>query len=404
MKTERMSLTRSIGLYASSMVLGIGVLCNPLSAWAQGKEPVRIGALSSQSGVFTEAGAYILKGIQYAVDEANAKGGIDGRKVELRIADDESTPEGGRRAGEKLAREGHNLLVGPIASSISLALVANLDRWDALYMDVSAKADKLAGDSCKPRYFRSNHSDSMEFAMVTEWAKSFKEQKYGIVASDYIWGRNSGESFARAVKNQGKTVAVELYTPLGTKDFAPYISQLSAANAEVIWVAEAGRDALNFVKQSKDFGLMSKSRIIGQVLITDYTIKATGDALNGVSGIIGWVSDIDTPMNKAFVSGWKAKYNGLPADYHAQAYNGMQVLFEGIRKAGSVKPVDVAKALKGATMDSIYGTVTMRAQDHQLVLPGYIGKVQMVNGEYRSTLERTFPVSIVPPPSPLCKM
>jgi branched-chain amino acid transport system substrate-binding protein len=77
---------------------------------------------------------------QFAIDEANAKGGVDGRKVEVQIADDEGTPDAGRRVAEKLARDGYNLLIGAIPSSISLALAPNLERWDAAYFVVASKA------------------------------------------------------------------------------------------------------------------------------------------------------------------------------------------------------------------------------------------------------------------------
>ena len=149
-----------------------------------------------------------------------------------------ATPEAGRRVAEKLAREGYNLLIGAIPSSVSLALAQNLDRWDAAYFTVASKSDKLTGDSCKARSFRTNHSDAMDLAMIGEWAKGFKEKKFAVLAADYVWGRDSGESFERAVKAQGKTVALSLYAPLGTKDFSPYIAQLKTADVEAIWVAE----------------------------------------------------------------------------------------------------------------------------------------------------------------------
>src|ERR1022692_1981893 len=135
--------------HALGAVLTLGALLVPLAAMAQAKESIKVGLVTSLSGPFAEAGAYVQRGIQFAVDEANAKGGIDGRKVELKVGDDESNPDAGRRAGEKLARDGYNLLTGPIASSVSLAMVQNLDRWDALMVDVSPKSDKLTGDSCK---------------------------------------------------------------------------------------------------------------------------------------------------------------------------------------------------------------------------------------------------------------
>ena len=127
------------------------------------------------------------------------------------------------------------------SSSRSLARVQNLDRWNAMLIDVAPKSDKLTGDSCKPRYFRAVQLD------------------------------------------------------------------------------EAGQQ----------FGLIPATEMIGQVLINDYTAQATGTALDGVAGTLIYVADLNTPGNKAFVAAWTAKFNSPPADYFAQAYNGMEVLFKG---------------------------------------------------------------------------
>ena len=209
----------------------------PLSVLAQAKDPVKVGLVSSKSGVFSQQGEEVMRGVRFAIDEANAKGGIDGRKIEVQEADDEGTPDAGRRVAEKLARDGHNLLIGAIPSSISLAIAQNLDRWDAAYFAVASKSDKLTGDTCKPRSFRTNHSDAMDIAMINEWAKTLKEKKLAILAADYVWGRDSGESFKKAAEAAGKTVALSLYVPMGTKDFSPYIAQLKDANVDAICFA-----------------------------------------------------------------------------------------------------------------------------------------------------------------------
>jgi len=75
-----------------------------------------------------------------------------------------------------------------------------------------------------------------------------------------------------------------------------------------------------------------------------------------------------------------------------------------VKKAGSVKPGDVSKALKGTQIDTIYGNVTMRAEDNQLVLPNYMGRVKFVEGAWRPVMEQRFDASLTPAPSPLCKM
>jgi len=244
----------------------------------------------------------------------------------------------------------------------------------------------------------------MDIAMIGEWAKGFKEKTYASLAADYVWGRDSAESFARSVKAQGKEVKLQLYAPLGTKDFSPFIAQLKEANVDAIWVAETGRDAIAFVKQAQEFGLIPKTRLIGHALIQNFMINATDKALEGTPGTTGYTPDLDNPRNKAFVASWKAKFNRLPTDNEGQAYNGAQVMFEGVKKAGSAQPADVAKALPGATIDSIYGPVTMRAADNQLVLPNFVGRAKMADGQLRPVIEQTFAPALMPAASPLCKI
>lgn len=387
-------------------VLAGAALCAalPFAAWAQGKEPVRVGLVSSKSGIFAQQGEEVIRGVQFAIDEANARGGVDGRKVEVQTADDEGTPDAGRRVAEKLARDGYNLLIGSIPSSISLAYAPNLERWDALYFVVASKSDKITGDTCRPRSFRTNHSDAMDIAMIGEWAKDFKERSFATLAADYVWGRDSAESFAKAVKAQGKEVKLQLYPPMGTKDFSPYIAQLKAANVDAVWVAEIGRDAIAFVKQAQEFGLIPKTKLIGHSLLQNFMIDATGRALEGVPGNVTYAPGLDTARNKAFVAGWRAKFNRLPTDNEGIAYNGAQVMFEGVRLARSVKPADIAKALRGVTIETIYGPAVMRAADNQLVLPNLVGRAVMTDGKLMPVIEKVFPPSVMPAASPLCKM
>ncbi len=394
---ERRTLARMIAAATIASTL-------PIAASAQSREPVKVGLVSSKSGVFAQQGEEVIRGVKFAVEEANAKGGIDGRKVELAEADDESTPEAGRRAAEKLARDGHNLLIGAIPSNISLAIAQSLERWDAAYFAVASKSDKLTGDTCRPRSFRTVHSDAMDIAMINEWAKGLKDSTFAVLAADYAWGRDSGESFKRAAEASGKKVPLSLYVPLGTKDFSPYIAQLKAANVDAVWVAEVGRDATAFIKQAEEFGLIPKTKLIGHALVQNFIINSTGKALDGTVGNTAYTPDIDSPRNKAFVDAWKAKFNRLPTDNEGQAYNGVQVMLEGVKLAKSVKPGEVSQALRGAQIDTVYGKVTMRAADNQLVLPNYVGRAKTADGVLRPVVEQVFPASLTPPPSPLCKM
>ena len=388
----------------TALLTGVALAATlPLTALAQDKEPVKIALVTSKSGAFATMGADVANGIKFAVDEANAKGGVDGRKIVLAEGDDESTPDAGRRVAEKLSREGHNLIIGPITSSISLTISQNLARWDAAFIGTISKADKLTQDACNPRFVRTNHSDAMDLAMINEWAKTLPGSNFAVLAADYVWGRDSAKSFETAVAAQGKKVGTKLFVPLGTKDYAPYIQQLKNANADAVWVADVS-GAIAFTKQAADFGLIPQTPLIGHALLSNFIVNATGNALNNVPGNVGYTPDIDTPQSKAFAAAFKAKHNRLPSDTEGQAYNGAMVLLQGVKLAGSTKPLDVTKALRGAEVETLYGKATVRAADNQLLIPNYIARVKTADGVLRPVIEQSYPASLVPAASPLCKM
>ncbi|MDI1239985.1 MAG: ABC transporter substrate-binding protein [Polaromonas sp.] len=377
----------------------------PMGAAAQGKEALKLGVVTSQTGVFQAFGEDLLRGVQFAVDEANANGGVAGRPVQVQIADDEGTPDAGRRAAERLANGGHNLLIGPISSAVSLAIAPNLERWDAIYVATNSKSDRINGDACKARMFRTIQSDAMDLAIVRPWLEKEKEKRFGIIAGDYVWGRGAAEAFTKAATSLGRKVEVTVYPPLGTKDFAPYISQLKTAGTEGVFVALTGRDQIAFVKQAEEFGLSKSVRIIGLNYLLEFALKATGTSMEGAWGNINYNASIQTARNQQFVDAWRKKYNRDPSEMEGGAYTGATTIFQGVQKAGSVKPADVAKALRGASLETVFGTVTMRAQDNQLQIPNYFGIAKLVNGQLRSSVTQTFDTKTVTvPASADCKL
>jgi len=371
-------------------------------AQAQNKDPIRIALVSAQSGTWAQQGEETIRAATFAIEQANAQGGVDGRKVEYQLADDESTPEGARRNAERLARSGYNFIIGPIASSSVLSLMPSLSRWNALLFAPQSKEDKITGESCHPYAFRPNHSNAMDKAMFTEWAKGFSEKTFATLASDYIFGRGSANDFKEIVSSQGKEVKLQLWAPLNTKDFAPYIAQIKEAGVETVWVTLVGRDAIAFLRQAREFNL--DARLIGHSMMLNFMLQAAGSAIEGVAGNLSYSPDLDFPRNKAFVAAWQEKFNRLPTETEGLTYNGMQVIFDGVVKAGSVKTADVSRALRGATLDTLYGPALMRAEDNQLVMPNIVGVVKNVNGDIRSTIAQVFNANITPPASPLCKM
>ncbi len=390
-------------LFVSMVAIATG-LVGPHAARAD--DAIRIGIPTSLTGPYVELGSEVKRGAEFAAREANAKGGVDGRKVELEYADTEGNPDAGRRAAEKLVRSGYRLLTGTISSAVGLAIGGQMEKWDALYISSINKSDRLTGEACNARVFRANHSDSMDMALIGPWLKSRPEREWGVMAADYAWGHDSADAFTAGAIAAGKTIKIRLFAPLGTKDYAPYIQQIKDAGVGALWVAEAGRDAVNFGIQARQFKLFDSVFAVSQSFAVPSTIKGMGDLADGVWGIINYTSTLNTPGNKAFVAEWVKVYGKEPGNFEAETYVTMKALFAAVEKAHSVEPGAVAKALSDISFDvPFYGKVTMRAADHQLMLPNYIGRVARVNGELKPVVEVTVDAAhAIAPPSPACKM
>ncbi len=366
-------------------------------------EPLRIGVPTDLSGTYATLGEEVMRAVRFAVDEANAKGGVDGRVVEYKSYDTEAKPELARRQAEKLVSEGYPILTGLIASGEGLAIAPLMERWGSIYISTINKADELTGANCVPRVFRVNTQSAMDAATVKPWLAGRKEKKWAVVAIDIAWGRGSGRLFGETAKSQGKEIVAELYTPANTNDFAPYIEQVKNSGAEEVWVVLAGRDAINFAQQAKRFGLTDAITVAGVSFTTDGTVKTLGDAAKGIYGIINYSSTLDTPENKALVKAWIEKYETPPTNFEGETYLGMQVIFQAVKEANSVKPDDVAKALAGHQFDTIMGKLTIRAEDHQLLKPNYFGLVLDVGGTLRPVIKTTVSAADVAP-AVTCKL
>lgn len=393
---------RSRVLRISAVALAVGLSTGALAA----KDPIQIGIPTSLTGPYSQLGEEVKQVVEFAVKEANAAGGVDGREVKVRFLDTEGKPDVARQQAEKLARDGYNIMGATIASSEVLAIGPMLSRWNAVYVATITKANDITGAQCQKRLFRVNRPDYSDGAVVKPWLATQPQAKWAIVGADYAWGRGSGETFKKAAAATGKTVVSENYPPLGANDYAAYIQKVADSGAEGLWLALAGRDAMTFARQAKQFGLFEKVNTSGVSFATDGTVGVLGDVYKGVQDIINYSAMLDTPGNKKFVADFGAAYSGAyPTNFQGETYVGMQVIFQAVTKAGSVKPADVATAMEGTTFQTILGSQLMRKEDHQLVGANYSGVIEEVNGRLRPVIKFTVPAEeATPGPDPACRL
>ncbi|KAB7540834.1 ABC transporter substrate-binding protein [Verminephrobacter sp. Larva24] len=144
-----------------------------------------------------------------------------------------------------------------------------------------------------------------------------------ILAADYVWGQDSAKSFEAAVTAQGKKVSLKLFAPLGTKDYAPYIQQIKAANVDAIWVADVS-GGIAFVKQAADFNLIPKTPLIGHALVSNFVIDATGKAMANVPGNVGFTPDWHRPRRCSLAAFAQSRRAWIGASSRIRGWPGLR--------------------------------------------------------------------------------
>lgn len=377
--------------YAAAGALALGLMGMP--AWAN--DPVKIGFVTSVTGPYADLGAQAIRAARFAVEQANAEGGIDGRMVEIDILDNEAKPDITRRQVEKLVASGNNKILGLLGSGEALAIMPLLERWNALYVSSIPRADSITGKDCKPLAIRTNNQVAMLSSAITPWLQTRSEKKWAYVGPDTAFGRDSGTSFNKSLAAAGGTLTDEFYIPLNSTDYAPYIEKIKSSGAEGVWATISGTDAITFAQQIKQFGL--KATVGGASFITDSEARQLGEVAKGIYGLIYYSATIDTPQNKEFVEAWMKSHDNPPTNVEGENYMSFQVLFQAIADSGSIEPTEIATWARGKTFSTVMGDVTLR-EDNQMMVPIYFGAVDLYEGSYRPVIETTIPPEVVAPP------
>lgn len=363
------------------------------AAWAN--DPVKIGFVTSVTGPYADLGAQAIRAARFAVEQANAAGGIDGRTIEIEVLDNEAKPDITRRQVEKLVASGNNKILGLLGSGEALAIMPLLERWNALYISSIPRADSITGKDCKPLAIRTNNQVAMLSAAITPWLQTRTEKKWAYVAPDTAFGRDSGASFTKSLEAAGGTLTDEFYVPLNSTDYAPYIEKIKSSGAEGVWATISGTDAITFAQQIKQFGL--QATIGGASFITDSEARQLGEVAKGIYGLIYYSATIDTPQNKEFVEAWMKSHENPPTNVEGENYMSFQVLFQAIAGSGSIEPTEIATWARGKSFSTVMGDVTLR-EDNQMMVPIYFGAVDLYEGSYRPVIETTIAPEIVAPP------
>ncbi len=341
-------------LFLMASVFNVILLLAGLIA-AHGQEPIRIGVLSDYTGLIAEYGPKWRVLQELYLNEIGHK--VAGKPVKLFVEDSGSNPAMALEKAKKLVGiDKVHMLVGTILGTVSLTVAPYAAEvklphiiWYTGHYEAVEKGWSFA--STPPA------ETSTYIAGKYAYDKGYRTAT--CIGQDYVAGHKFNGGAMQAFIDKGGKIIQKQWAPLGTKDFAPYISAMKPADVCFYWLAGVG--TLTFWKQYQDFGLLNKMPLImteGDTLF-EVWLKEVDQKLAGrVSGRTSYTSDLDTPANKKFVAAFRAKTGNDPDAYDLAAYETMLLALKAFEKTkGDTNPEKLRQALRGLKIETPAGEV-----------------------------------------------
>ena len=365
-----------------------------LSGAAQAQQPTyKIAYIDPLSGPFANVGELMLMHTQYAIEEINAKGGVlGGTRLQLLQFDSKLSAQESQSALQAAIDQGARAIVtGGSGSSVVTALVQSVARWnqrnpgkELIVLNHSSIDPEMTGKGCSFWHFQTEANTAMKMKALANYIKKTPDvKKVYLLNQDYAHGKqwaSYGRQLVSLARPDIQFVGETLH-PIGrVKDFAPYIANIKQSGADSVITGNWGQDMTLLQKAAGDAGynLRYFNHSAGSV---PGTVLAVSQAKVGQ---LTWVAEwhpgqADTPKADALAKAYKAKTG---KDFLAPRIDMTpRLLALAINKAGSADTVKVARALEDLSFDSVVGTVRMRAEDHQLLLPQVVNTIAPVDGK-----------------------
>ncbi|NEX63661.1 ABC transporter substrate-binding protein [Noviherbaspirillum sp. 17J57-3] len=373
-------MKKTSSILASAAVLwatGIGIA-------ASADNVIKIGEVNSYKAQPAFLEPY-RKGMQLALDEINAAGGVNGKKLELISRDDNGNPGDSVRVAEELvSREHVDVLTGGFLSNTGLALTDFAKQRKFFFLAGEPLTDKIVWQDGNRYTFRLRPSTYMQVAMLAPEAVALKKKRWALVYPNYEYGQSAVATFKELMKAAQPDVefVAEQATPLGKVDAGSVVQALADAKPDAIFNVLFAGDLLKFVREGNTRGLFKGREVVS--LLTgepEYIDPLKEESPNNwiVTGY-PWYG-IQTPEHTAFLKAYQAKFKDYPRLGSVVGYSEIMSLAAGIKKAGSTDSEKLADAFKGLQVNTPLGPIVYRSEDHQSTMGGYVGRTKVENGK-----------------------
>ncbi len=319
-------------------------------AQAQGAKVLKIGSILSLTGPNASIGKEGVVGLEYAVKQVNAAGGLkvgsDTYTLQLVNIDDESKVERAVAAAERLVTaEKVSVVFTTPASTTTLAVLPTLEKNKTLAMSFVASAPAVISPELSYSFRTTltsinNVNPSVDFLVKEKGVKTI-----AYLGRNDDWGRASGKAIVARATSLGAKVVVEEYFDTGSTDFSSLLTKVRAANPDAVMGAAFIEDGVSMIKQYRENRLRPIFLSPSTIWSSPTFIKSAGKNVEGVFVATGSTTS-DTPELRAFSAQFEQANKRKPLPFETTGYDSAMVVFEAMKKAGSIDSTKVRDTLQ----------------------------------------------------------
>lgn len=322
---------------------------------------IKIGVAGAHTGDLASYGLPSVNAATLVAEEYNAKGGIDGRKIELVIVDDQCKPELATNAAAKLVSDKVVAVIGHICSGATKSALGIYKDSYLVCISPSATNPPLTQSGEYPNFFRSIAPDDAQAKLAVSFIKNtLKLSKIAVLHDKGDYGKGFAELVKQFAEEEGLTVVLFEGINPGAPDYSAVVNKIgNAAPQGVVW-GGYHPEASKLVQQMRDRGI--NVPFISDDGVKDNTfIEVAGKYAEGVYAT-GPMDTSKLPVAVKAIEAHKAKYSEEPGAFFKEAYAASLALFNAIDKADSTKYEDIAKALRTEFVDTSLGKISFDAK------------------------------------------
>ena len=335
-------LRRSLICATASLVAFAG------SAMAQTSEPLKIANIVELSGAGATAGTMFSSGIELAVKDINAAGGILGRRIQILTSDTTTNPGVAKGLVTRAIDDGVFAVFGPVFTGS--IIVSQNETRKAEIPNFTAAAGASVTQQGNPYIFRTGLTQMNSMPKTARYmAQGLKVKKVAVIYVNNDFGKPGRDAITQSLKTYGVDVVADISTESGQLDFSAPVIRAKQANADSVFVYLNEEESARIVKELRKQGW--NKPIIGDVtLLSQKVLDLAGEAANGVVGHSEMTADAPIAGITAVRNKFLKEYKFLPDHNGIKGYQGVFMLKAAIQKVGKFDRVAVAKALHGMTI------------------------------------------------------